>query len=122
MHHRASAGDKGALWRVAQDLNRAARPQRPLPPLLFFTDPLRTPDPAAVAERLPAGCGVIYRSFGAADASQGAGRLAGSAERRGLALLIGLDERLAEACGAQGVHLPERARAQGSGLKAQRPD
>jgi len=108
MLDRSSRPEKGALWTVAQALNRRAAPKRPLPPLLFLTDPGRTPDPVAVAERLPRGAGVVYRGFGAADAPETAARLAEVAEVRGLVLLIGVVEGLAKACGARGLHLPER--------------
>lgn len=76
-----------------------------LPPLFLVTDPARTPDPAALLERLPRGTGVIYRAFGAPEAETVARRLQAIARRRGLELLIGAGEpRLARA----GVHLPER--------------
>ncbi|MBS0294968.1 MAG: thiamine phosphate synthase [Proteobacteria bacterium] len=108
MLDRSSRPEKGALWTVAQALNRRAAPKRPLPPLLFLTDPQRTPDPVPIAERLPSGAGVVYRGFGAADAPEVAERLAAVARAQGLTLLIGVVESLAEACGAQGLHLPER--------------
>jgi len=38
-----------------------------LPALLFFTDPARTPDPAADAANLPKGAAVVYRAFGAPE-------------------------------------------------------
>lgn len=106
------------LWRTAQSLASAGR----LPPLLFVTDPQRTPDPAAVAARLPAGAGVIYRAFGAQDAPETAAILAAIARGRGLTLLIGLDEMLAENCGAHGLHLPERALAEAVGVRARHPE
>jgi len=87
------------LWRTACALNGRARLQKPLPPLFFVTDPERTPDPAAIAERLPVGAGVIFRGFGAADAEAKARALAEVARRRGLVLLIGQDAELARACG-----------------------
>ncbi|NEX94376.1 thiamine phosphate synthase, partial [Caulobacter sp. 17J65-9] len=93
-----------SLWATARALSRAAGRGEAPPPLFFVTDPVRTPDPAAVAARLPAGAGVIYRAFGAADAGATAGALAGIARTRGLTLLIGADAALAEACGAHGVH------------------
>ena len=47
------------LWREAQGLARAAAAVSPravgLPPLLFFTDPQRTPQPWRTAAALPAG-------------------------------------------------------------------
>jgi thiamine-phosphate pyrophosphorylase len=79
------------------------------PPLLLFTDPARTPDPVALAEQLPRGCGVVYRAFGAPDARAAGRRLAAVARRRGLILFVGADPALAAALGADGLHLPERA-------------
>jgi thiamine-phosphate pyrophosphorylase len=83
---------------------------------------VRTPDPAAIATRLPKGAGVIYRSFGAPDAPTVACALRRVADRCGLILLIGADEALAAAVGADGVHLPQRAIDQGPRLRARRPD
>ncbi|MBN9319156.1 MAG: thiamine monophosphate synthase [Caulobacterales bacterium 68-7] len=79
-----------------------------LPTLLFFTDPKRTPDPVAVAERLPPGSGIVFRAFGAVDGVETGRRLAAVARRRGLTLLVGADPALACAIGADGLHLPER--------------
>jgi thiamine-phosphate pyrophosphorylase len=90
--------------------------------MFFVTDPVRTPDPVAIAIRLPAGAGVIYRAFGAADALTVARALRRLADDRGLLLLIGADERLAAQAGADGVHLPQRLIAEGRRLRARRPD
>ena len=92
-----------------------------LPNLLFFTDPARVPDPEAVAERLQEGDGVVFRAFGAADAIDRGLRLRAIADQRGLILLAGADEALAEAIGADGVHLPERTRNLTPTLRAGRP-
>lgn len=88
---------------------------------MFFTDPARTPDPAAVLARLPRGCGVIYRAFGAPDAACVGRRLVRIAHRRGLVILAGADPALAAAMGADGVHLPERSAARARGLRMARP-
>lgn len=64
---------------------------------------------------------MIYRAFGAAEAVETARGLRDIADRRGLALLIGLDAALAEVCAADGVHLPERALDQGPALRGRRP-
>jgi thiamine-phosphate pyrophosphorylase len=93
-----------------------------LPSLLFFTDPVRTPDPVAAARALPKGSGVVYRGFGAADAEATARRLAAVARARGLLLMIGQDAALAARVGAQGVHLPERLAHRAGPLKRARPD
>ncbi len=69
---------------------------------------MRVSDPEAVAERLPAGAGIVYRPFDAPDAIERGLRLAEIARRRGLLLLAGADPALAEAIGAGGVHLPQR--------------
>ena len=137
----SEAGDDGAmslsddartLWDAARRLNtqaldRAAVPvsgraARALPPLLFFTDPERTPAPWETAARLPAGAAVVYRSFGAADAEATARRLRSITAERGVGLLIGLDAELAERVGADGVHLPERALSAAYALGGRRPD
>ncbi len=104
--------DEGrALWETAQALARARPPVSGRPavlPMLFFTDPDRTPRPWEAAARLPAGSGVVYRHFGADDARQVAERLRAATRAAGAALLIGADAQLAEAVGADGLHLPER--------------
>jgi thiamine-phosphate pyrophosphorylase len=89
-----------------------------LPPLLFFTDPDRTPDIAAVAAQLPRGAGIVLRTFG--DASR-AGRIAAIARRRRLILLIGADERLAARLKADGLHLPERMATAIPRIRARHP-
>jgi thiamine-phosphate pyrophosphorylase len=115
-------GDLARLERIARTLNAAARRRKPasriLPPLLLVSDPVRTPDPVALAERLPRGAGLIYRAFGAADARDVARRLASVARRRGLVLLIGADA--VQAKGA-GVHLPQRLARRAGALKRARP-
>jgi len=81
-----------------------------LPQAWFVTDPARTPDPAAIARGLPAGFGVIYRHFGAADRESVARTLAGVCARGGLAFLVAADPALAAKVGADGVHWPFRLR------------
>jgi thiamine-phosphate pyrophosphorylase len=88
----------------------AAQLSPALPPAWFVTDPARTPDPAAIARGLPAGSGVIYRHFGAADREGVAKELAGICGRRGLAFLVAADPGLAAKLGADGVHWPFRLR------------
>lgn len=109
------------LWETAVALARAAGPVS-LPPLLFLTDPARTPYPWETAARLPAGAAVIHRHFGAADAAETARRLRTATTAAGVRLLIALDADLAQAVGADGVHLPERAVDQAASLRAMRPD
>lgn len=109
------------LRRTAWSLSRRAGLQKPPPPLLLFTDPQRTPDPAAAARRLPPGSGVVYRSFGAPNAGAVARDLRQVARARGLTLLIGADIALAVACEADGVHLPERLAHLAGRLRRQRP-
>lgn len=122
--------DAETLWDVASVLARdAAKVSRAegralpnLPPLLFFTDPERTPRPWETAARLPVGSGVVFRHFGHADASDTALRLREATARRDGLLLIGLDAELAERVGADGVHLPERALEQAETLLAAHPN
>ncbi|MEE2526991.1 thiamine phosphate synthase [Hyphobacterium sp. HN65] len=79
-----------------------------LPPLMALTDPVRTPDVAAFASGLPAGCALIYRHFGRKERFAEASQLAGIARAKALVLLISADPALAEACDADGVHWPAR--------------
>ncbi|SFS33835.1 thiamine phosphate synthase [Brevundimonas viscosa] len=109
------------LARTAAEVSRAPAPRRGLPPLLFFTDPARTPRPWETAARLPAGAGLVFRHFGAPDASATARRLRDATAAAGVRLLIGLDAGLAAEVGADGVHLPERALGQAQGLAAAHP-
>ncbi|MNE17118.1 Thiamine-phosphate synthase [compost metagenome] len=122
------ADEARTLWETAQALAesvaRRAGPvsPRPLPPLLFFTDPARTPRPWETAARLPAGAGVVFRAFGAADAVETGLRLRQATGQAGALLLVGLDAALAERIEADGVHLPERALAAAYALSGRRPD
>jgi thiamine-phosphate pyrophosphorylase len=107
------------LAALADRLNReAGRP--PIPSLYFFTDPLRTPDPARIAAKLPRGAAVVYRHFGAQDRHAVARRLARICRARRLKLFIAADPKLAQNVSAAGVHWPERlATADGGrGLKS----
>jgi thiamine-phosphate pyrophosphorylase len=109
------------LERTAAVLNRRSGAQKVLPPLMFFTDPERTPDIAAVAARLPPGSAIVLRTFGAADSEVQARKLAQVARRRRLTLLIGADTALAARVGAQGVHLPERLAHRAGPLRRAHP-
>ncbi|MFT4252717.1 MAG: thiamine phosphate synthase [Caulobacter sp.] len=109
------------LSRTAARLRPWAFPGDPLPRLLFFTDPARTPDPESIAEHLPTGAGIVYRPFDAADAVERGLRLADIACRRGLLLLAGADAALAQAIGADGVHLPQRLVATAPAVRAAHP-
>ena len=103
LKHQAVSARK---WRVAIRRVESHFP-RHLPPLLFLTDPERTPDPALMALKLPTGSGIIYRHFGAKDRFAVAASLADLARRRGLKLLIAADPKLALEVGAHGVHWTE---------------
>jgi len=118
--------DENQLWQTAQALNRAAAAVSPgvvsLPPLLFFTDPDRTPRPWEVAARLPRGAGVVYRGFGRPGMADEARELRRVTTSRGARLLIGQDADLAEAIEADGLHLPERDLGRASALRARHPE
>ncbi|HEV2533028.1 thiamine phosphate synthase [Phenylobacterium sp.] len=99
------------LKQTAAHLGRGAARRKGLPCLLFFTDPVRTPDAEAIAAGLPRGAAIVFRAFGAADAEAQGRRLRAIARARGLKLLVGADADLARRLGADGVHLPERLAA-----------
>nr|MEA2797712.1 thiamine-phosphate pyrophosphorylase [Phenylobacterium sp.] len=130
MEDAAISGGFWTLARTAAFLGRRAHARKRarkgrardcLPTLLFFTDPARTPDPEAVARRLPPGAALVFRAFGAADAEARGARLLAIARERGLKLLIGADAGLAARLGAHGVHLPERLAHRARRLKAAHP-
>jgi thiamine-phosphate pyrophosphorylase len=118
--------DARALWDAATALNRAVAAVSPtarkLPPLLFFTDPERTPRPWETAARLPSGSAVVYRGFGKEDALDTGRRLREATTDRDMKLLVGLDANLAHALAADGVHLPEREAHRATAIRAARPD
>jgi len=109
------------LARTAAFLGLRQRGRKGLPGLLFFTDPVRTPDPEAIARTLPRGAAVVFRAFGAPDAAERGARLRAIARERGLILLVGADDRLAAQVRADGVHLPERLAHRARRLKAAHP-
>jgi thiamine-phosphate pyrophosphorylase len=123
----ASRSEGDRLWAGAQALARArlavrgGEPSR-VPPLLFLTDPERTPNPWEIAARMPPGSGVIHRGFGRPEALDVARRLRAVTRERGMVLLIGLDVDLADAVEADGVHLPERSLSAAYALSGRRPD
>lgn len=95
------------LAALGRQLNReAGRPA--IPSLYFFTDPVRTPDPSAIAQLLPRGAAVVFRHFGKSNRRSLARELAAICGERGLSLLIAADPDLAELVEAEGVHWPER--------------
>lgn len=114
------------LWASAVALNRAAAAVSPaaagLPPLLFFTDPDRSPRPWETARRLPAGSAVVFRAFGRVDAVDIGRRLREATRAAGARLLVGRDAGLAEAIEADGLHLPESEAGQAAAVRARRPD
>jgi thiamine-phosphate pyrophosphorylase len=122
MEGAAISGGFWTLARTAAFLGRRGGRRKGLPVLLFFTDPARTPEPEAIARRLPPGAAVVFRPFGAADAEARGERLAAIARERRLKLLIGADDGLAVRLGADGVHLPERLAHRARRLKAAHPD
>ena len=84
---------------------RAVKRPGALPPLWFFTDQARLPDPLPVIAQLPRGlCGVVFRHDGAADRAALARRAAALCRARRLILVVAGDARLAAALRA-GLHL-----------------
>ena len=109
---------------MQEDRNRAERKLRAaarvsarhlpaaLPPVLYLTDPARTPDPVATASRLSSGYGLVYRHYGQPEHGIVALSLAIVCRKRHLRLLIANDPQLAMRVGADGVHWPYAARTQ----------
>lgn len=78
-----------------------------LPRIWLMTDDARGDAEAAMAA-LPAGSGVVFRHYKAADRAALGARLHGLARRHGLLFLVAGDPRLAARLDADGFHAPER--------------
>lgn len=88
--------------------SRARRSRRRIPALFLVTDDDRLADPLAAVRRLPRGAAVIARARDATELSQLVAALAPVCRRRGVALIVANDIRLALRYGAAGVHVSER--------------
>jgi len=99
------------LTKAAANLKRRAQRRgtysRTLPSLWLMSDEKRLPDPAVALASLPRGAALILRHYDAAGRDALALRLAHLCRRRGIALMVAGDWRLAAKVGAAGVHLPE---------------
>lgn len=85
-----------------------------------MTDPDRVPNPVAVARRLPKGCTIIYRHFGAPDHGQALRDITHDRQQQ---LLIGNDPALAVSLKADGVHFTRDPKVAGPiAWRAKRPD
>ena len=106
--------DRNRAERKLLTAARVARRHLPagLPPLLYLTDPARTPDPVVTASRLSSCHGLVYRHYGQPGHAMIARKLAEVCRRRHVKLLIANDPQLAMAVGADGVHWPFAARAE----------
>lgn len=94
------------LSAAARRLNAGAGPGADAPfSLAFLTGGARGPDPVMVARALPAGAAVILRDYASPRRAALARRLRSVTARREVLLVIGGDARLAEAVGADGLHL-----------------
>lgn len=119
------SGDADILWGTALALARRAGGVSPrghaLPPLLFFTDPDRTLEPWQIAQNLPQGSAVVYRAFSRTDAKETGLKLRAACDRAKIGLLVGKDDALATAIGADGLHLPEMDMARADALSQTYP-
>ena len=117
--------DAEILWQTAMALSRKAATvsphHHPLPPMLFFTDPDRTPEPWVTVSHLPTGAAVVFRAFSAKDAIEQGQKIKAACLIRGVLMLVGRDPELAKALNADGIHLPERDLANATALRNQNP-
>jgi thiamine-phosphate pyrophosphorylase len=94
------------LARAAARLN-AQSGHTELPPLIFLTDDVRTPDPLPAIRALPRGSLVIVRSKNPQRRRELAHAAARIAQHHGLLLSIAGDAALAAEVAADGLHLSE---------------
>jgi len=96
------------LAEVARALNAAHPAHAGLPPLFFFTDEHRTPEPLHVVAGLPDGCGVVFRHSGVAARAALARAVLALCRDQDRVMLVAGDANLALEVGADGIHLPAR--------------
>lgn len=77
-----------------------------LPPLFFFTDEQRTPEPLRHIAKLPEGCGVVFRHYGVAGRAHLTRNITAACRAQDRLLLIAGEPALAREVGADGIHLP----------------
>jgi thiamine-phosphate pyrophosphorylase len=92
-----------------------------VPSLVLLTDDDRLGDPLAAARALPKGAMVVVRSRDAERRKTWAEKLMPIAKTRALVVLIANDARLAEQCGADGLHLSEAQAHLAAHWRALRP-
>jgi thiamine-phosphate pyrophosphorylase len=129
---RGETSDMGAALHDVSEMEALSRTAARLRPWLVRGKPHAEPavlhrsrpgaDPEAVAERLPAGAAVVFRAFGAADAASAGRRLREITNGAACCCWSGRDAALAEAVGADGLHMPERLAADLPRLRAEHPD
>jgi len=90
---------------AARDLGAGSGHAAPFS-LIFMTDRRRISNPEPIMRALPPGSAVIYRDYDEPRRDAAARRYAAIARARGLFFLVAGDAALADACGADGVHLP----------------
>jgi len=110
-----------AVARAAARLNLRGRYAGRLPLIVLMTDDGRLADPLAAARALPRGSMVIVRSRRRDTRRVLAFSILKIACARGLTVLIAGDPQLADACGADGIHLPESQASAASHWRAVRP-
>ncbi len=94
------------LAEVARALNAAHPALAGLPPLFFFTDEHRTPEPLHMIAGLPGRCGVVFRHYGIAGRAAVARAILASCRAQDRVMLVAGDADLALEIGADGIHLP----------------
>ena len=112
-------------WQLAATLSRAPitdKPARALPPLLFFTDAVRTPDPVSAIAGLPKGCGVVFRHYESPDRIRLAKQCRLIAKDQNRLFLIAGDDTLAHDIRADGVHLPDHLAHNAQRIRQRHPN
>lgn len=108
------------LANAAANLKRRAQRRfaarvRHMPSVWLMTDEARLADPEAALAQLPRGAGLILRHYSDVNRLALANRLSTLCRRRGIALMIAGDWRLAATVSAAGIHLAEYAARSGPG-------
>jgi len=92
-----------------------------LPKFFLITDAAAQGNSARIIAKLPCGSGVIFRDYHIKNRSRYAARIAAICKARRLMLLVAGDFRLALRVKADGVHFPERMKAEAMMVKRKFP-
>ncbi|MBL4800792.1 MAG: thiamine phosphate synthase [Emcibacter sp.] len=108
--------------RLNQDYRSRCKYSGNLPPAFFITDQKAVPQPEKIIARLPDNTAVIFRDYDHPTRETLGHDLVRACHARDLLFLVAGDRALAEALGADGIHLPEALTQHATEIRAMHPN